>query len=183
MGSSLVRGSNPQFEVRALGDWEQKPGCPDSSVEGLSPARLQQLCLGECYHPGDTRRRIDRVEVIRIRPQAFAGEDVAPLVEDPWQVLSCPEGNEGCTVHFSDPEFAAGRRDTLYYVRAVEQATPTVNGDQLRCERDDQGQCVAVNPCRAYAEGDAADDCLADAGERAWSSPIFVDYGETQAGQ
>ncbi|MEZ5503690.1 MAG: DUF3604 domain-containing protein [Halioglobus sp.] len=177
MGSSLQLTSVPEFEVSAVGAFEQKPGCPADSLRALPADRLQRLCGGECYNPGDRRKRIDRIEVVRIRPQAHAGEDVGPLIEDPWQVLPCQDDGEGCTVRFSDPEFAAAARDTVYYVRALEAASPTINGDNLRCEYDESGQCIAVNPCLAVPPTAYTDDCLANVQERAWSSPIFVDYG------
>lgn len=179
MGSSVQRETAPEFEVSAVGAFEQKPGCPADSLRALPEDRLQRLCGGECYNPGDRRKRIDRIEVVRIRPQITAGEDVGSLIEDPWQVLPCPVDGEGCTVRFSDPDFPSSRRDAVYYVRAMEEATPTINGDNLRCERDASGQCIAVNLCRAVAPTAYTDDCLAYAEERAWSSPIFVDYGKT----
>ena len=119
---------------------------------------------------------IDRIEVVRIRPQRFPGEAVGPLIEDPWRVLECPGSEEGCTVRFKDPEFGEAGRDAVYYVRALQAPTPTVNGEQLRCEYNEKGQCVAVNPCRAGEPTSYDDDCLADAAERAWSSPIFIDH-------
>ena len=94
------------------------------------------------------------------------------LIEDPWKVLDCPEGELACAVSFSDPDFSNDQRDTVYYVRAIEEASATINGDQLRCRRDETGQCLEVKPCRALDLG----DCLAEVEERAWSSPIFVDY-------
>jgi hypothetical protein len=102
---------------------------------------------------------------------------VDELVDDPWKVLPCEPGGTTCTVRFHDPEFAAGQRDALYYVRAIQQASPTVNGAQLRCEQDETGQCVKVDPCSVSGATAYEDDCLAAAQERAWSSPIFVDYG------
>ncbi|GAB5451968.1 MAG: DUF3604 domain-containing protein [Halioglobus sp.] len=177
MGSSVLQQRAPQFEVTALGAFEQKPGCPADSLRALSQDRLASLCAGECYHPGDRRRRIERIEVVRIRPQVHAGEDVGELIEDPWRVLPCPEGEAACTVRFTDEAFSAGARDTVYYVRALQAPTPTINGAQLRCELDDDGQCLAVNPCRATEPTPFDDDCLSDAAERAWSSPIFVDFG------
>ena len=77
-----------------------------------------------------------------------------------------------------DPEFAEAGRDTLYYVRALQAATPTINGEQLRCEWGEDGECIAVQPCHAGAPTALEDDCLSDQEERAWSSPIFVDYEE-----
>jgi Protein of unknown function (DUF3604) len=176
MGRSVRRTLVPEFEVSALGDWQQLPGCPQRAA-GLGPQRLERLCAGECYHPGDIRKRIERIEVVRIRPQVSAGESVDPLIEDPWKVLPCDDSGDGCRLRFSDPEFSRGQRDALYYVRAIQAPTPTINGDNLRCERDEQGQCMAVDPCRGRSLEDLADECLAPAAERAWSSPIFVDYG------
>ena len=77
---------------------------------------------------------------------------------------------------FSDSEFAAERRDTVYYVRAIEEASPTLNGGGLRCAQDEFGSCIAINPCRADERTAYEDDCLESVEERAWSSPIFVDY-------
>jgi hypothetical protein len=61
-------------------------------------------------------------------------------------------------------------------VRAIEEPSPTINADNLRCERDAEGNCVKVNPC--YGDDyktPAEDDCTVASEERAWSSPIFVD--------
>ena len=114
--------------------------------------------------------------MVKILPQIVAGEEVGSLIEDPWRVLPCEDEGDGCTVRFSDPDFAASRRDAVYYVRALQAASPTINAANLRCEYDDAGQCMTVNPCRVSAPLDTADDCLADAQEHAWSSPIFVDF-------
>ncbi len=176
MGASVERAEPPSFEVRAVGAFEQKSGCPPDSVNSLGAARLERLCGGECYHPSDLRKRIDRIEVVRVRPQQFAGEPVEGLIEDPWRVLPCPANEDGCTVHFSDPDFAATARDAVYYVRAIESASPTMNAAQLRCVEDPAGRCAEVHPCRASEPTAYDDDCTAPAEERAWSSPIFVDY-------
>ena len=53
----------------------------------------------------------------------------------------------GCTVTFSDPEFEADARDALYYVRAIEEEKPVVNAANLRCERDEAGNCLRVDFC------------------------------------
>jgi len=176
MGSVVERADTPSFEVRALGAFEQKPGCPPDVASGPGAERLARLCGGECYHPSDRRRRIDRIEVVRIRPQTREGEDVGGLIDDPWRVLTCPAGRGGCRVRFSDPDFAASRRDTVYYVRAIQEASPTVNGGQLRCAKDENGLCLEVEPCRASEPTAYDDDCLSSVEERAWSSPIFVDH-------
>ena len=95
-------------------------------------------------------------------------------MEDPWLVLPCQDEGRGCRVRFEDREPADGR-ETVYYVRALQQPTPAVNADPMRCERDAQGTCLRARSCPAAGpDFDPADDCLAPVRERAWSSPIFV---------
>ncbi len=174
MGSALRLAEAPRFEVRALGAFEQQPGCPRFVHEALSAERIASLCRGECYHPSDRRRPITRIEVVRIRPQQRADEPVRPLVEDPWRSFPCPGEGTGCVVEFGDDEFAADGRETVYYVRAIQAPSPAVNGDPLRCERDAGGRCLKSRPCGRLPNG-LPDDCLAPVEERAWSSPIFLD--------
>jgi hypothetical protein len=111
--------------------------------------------------------------VVRIRPQAHPGESVGGLIEDPWWVHDCEPDRAGCSVIFSDEDFAAVGRDTLYYVRAIEVPSPTINAGGLRCERGEAGECLAVNACSNMSP---EDDCLQESEARAWSSPIFVDF-------
>jgi hypothetical protein len=174
MGSELRLARNPRFRARAVGAFEQLPGCPEHAVAGLSEERLERLCRGECYHPGERRRRIARIEVVRIRPQVREGEPVADLIQDPWRRFDCPRGAAGCTVEFEDPEFVASGRPALYYVRAIQEPTPAVNAGNLRCSFDDQGRCVEVDPCHGDYRTPFDDDCLSENEERAWSSPIFA---------
>ena len=114
MGSELRLAQNPRFEVRAVGSFEQKPGCPEDVISGLGRERVESLCLGECYYPADRRNRITRIEVVRIRPQNRAEEPIARLIEDPWKVLPCDDTGGGCRVEFEDPEFIAGAREAVY---------------------------------------------------------------------
>ncbi len=176
MGAVVRLRENPRFEVRAMGAWVQKPGCPDTVWNALSNQRLERLCRGHCYHPSDQRQRIAAIEVIRIRPQAWPGEPVDMLIDDPWKRFDCPGESAGCVVRFQDEEFVENGRDTLYYVRALQQTTPAISGATLRTELDAEGRAVAVNPCSGSYRTPADDDCLAPVQERAWSSPIFVNF-------
>ncbi|MGE0739872.1 MAG: DUF3604 domain-containing protein [Hyphomonadaceae bacterium] len=174
MGSELTMTTAPRFRVRAAGDFRQAPGCPDFTAQGMSAERLQNLCGGECYNPTNERLRITRIEVVRIRPQIRLGEDVATLIEDVWRTLPCNDQGQGCTVEFTDPEFARARRDTVYYVRAIQEPTPRVNGGGLRATRDAEGRTTAVDPCWGDYRTARSDQCLTDIEERAWASPIYV---------
>ncbi len=164
----------PRFRVRAAGALEQKPGCPSWVEETLSADDIERLCLGECYNPSDHRRRITRIEVVRIRPQLSEEEPLEDLIEDPWRRLPCEPGLDGCTVEFEDLDFVDADREALYYVRAIQEPTMAVNGEGLRCERNEAGECVRVRPCYGDDRTSFDDDCLAEVEERAWSSPIFV---------
>ncbi len=179
MGSITQLDETPIFRVRAVGSLAQTEGCPDHSLAALSEARLHHLCRGECYNPSDQRRKITRIEVVRIQPQVRAGEPIAPLIQDPWKILPCPDDASGCDVTFEDPGFQASHRDTVYYVRAIEEPSQAVNAANLRCDYDAAGRCIKINPCYGDFRTDYQDDCLAETEERAWSSPIYVDYLRT----
>jgi len=43
-------------------------------------------------------------------------------------------------ITFEDLDFRPTGRDALYYVRAIQEKTPMVNGGTLRCEYDAQGK-------------------------------------------
>jgi hypothetical protein len=173
MGSEIATSSVPTFAVRAAGSFEQQPGCPDYASAALSPEHLARLCQGECYYPSDRRRVITRIEVVRIRPQQTPDEGVAALIEDPWRRFDCPLDRAGCEVVFRDPEYASAGQDTTYYVRAIEEPSDVVSADPLRCERDAEGRCVSVDPCFSQPDDD---DCLAPSEQRAWSSPIYLEF-------
>jgi hypothetical protein len=173
MGAQSTQRSAPIFQARAVGSLEQLPGCAARAGEALGAERLARLCAGECYRPSERRRLVTRIEVVRIRPQQREDEALGPLIEDPWRVFACDPDPEGCVVTFSDPDFEGAARDAVYYVRAIEAPSPHINADPLRCERDAEGRCLATRECGA----DPSDECYDEAEERAWSSPIFVDYG------
>ncbi len=172
MGSVVELDEPPIFQVRAVGSYEQKPGCPPDAISALSQTRIDGLCQGECYNPSDERRAITRLEVVRITPQQSEDEAISGLVEDPWKVIPCPADGTGCQAAFTDPDYPGIGRDALYYVRAIEEPSPAVGADPLGCTYDEAGRCIAIDPC---SRRPTDDDCLAETEERAWSSPIFVE--------
>lgn len=176
MGGSAAAKASPSFTVKAVGAFKQKPGCPDFAKAGMDAARLTKLCSGECDNPSDERSRITRIEVVKIRPQRTKGEDLAALIQDRFIVHDCAASADGsCSFTFNDPSYAADGRDALYYVKAIQEAEPMINGAAPKCERDASGKCVKVQLCYGdYRTG--KDDCLAPAEPRAWSSPIYVSY-------
>jgi hypothetical protein len=176
MGARLDWSGTPRFRIRAVGSFRQKPGCPEFASAGLGAEHLERLCAGECYNPGDERHRITRIEVVRIRPQVRPGEPVDSLIEDPWKVLPCAGEAIGCVAEFEDPDFVAGRRDVLYYVRAIQEETLAVNARGLRCRPDEDGNCTEVDPCYGDWRTPYDDDCLGETEERAWSSPIQLTW-------
>ena len=175
MGSEVEMRETPIFQARAVGSFEEKPGCPDAAQQALGPEDIQRICLGECYHPSDQRRLITRIEVVKITPQMSRDEDVAALVMDPWKSFECEPDPSGCVVSFSDPDFVRGGRESLYYVRAFEAEAPGVNAGNVRCTRDAEGNCTGVNLCPGPRG--AQDDCLSPHEPRAWSTPIWLDVG------
>jgi hypothetical protein len=102
-----------------------------------------------------------------------ADEEVVQLIDDPLRTFTCAPDPAGCVATFSDPEFPEEERDFVYYARVFEEAKPGINAGNLRCERDAEGRCTAVQLCPG-PEG-AGDECLAEHEPRAWSSPIFLD--------
>ena len=179
MGSETTMDQTPRFRVRAAGSFKQQSGCPQYSIDALGAEGVKNLCLGECYNPRDKRYRIERIEVIRILPQKTPSEPIEQLVADPWRVFECEaDANNvsgACEVSFTDEEFASMERDALYYVRVLQEPTEVVNGRMNAClETDTDGECVRYRWC--YDELDPNSDCLALDRERAWSSPIFIDF-------
>mgnify|MGYP007112312935 CR=1 FL=1 len=90
-----------------------------------------------------------------------------PTVVQPWRNKNFKD--------FQDEQFAIGRRDAVYYVRAIEEPTPTLSADPLGCEFDESGQCIKAEVCRVGVHENRG-ECIAPAEHRAWSSPIFVNY-------
>ena len=179
MGSESAISTDPIFQVRAVGSFEQNPGCPTDATDALSADQIARLCQGECYNPSDKRRTITRIEIVRVRPQVTEGEAIRGLVEDPWRVFPCQDDPAGCVVTFFDDEFSGSGRDAVYYARAIEAPSLAVQADPLGCVRDDSGRCVEIDPC---FDRPWEDDCRAETEERAWSSPIFVNQAAKDGG-
>ena len=176
MGSETKMKTNPRFIVRAAGSFKQKPGCPEYAISSLGKERINDLCRNECYNPSDQRKKIDRIEVVRILSQLNENEEVSDLIQDPWKVHKCND-SEACEFTFVDNEFDRSERDAVYYVKAIEETSKIINAGNLRCEYDEFGNCKSVNICSGSSMlTPYEDDCLSEEQERAWSSPIFVDY-------
>ncbi|MBD62880.1 MAG: hypothetical protein CMD68_02235 [Gammaproteobacteria bacterium] len=163
MGSEITMSQNPRFEVRAAGSFKQNEGCSEESIDSLSSERLDYLCAGECYNPSNERHIIEQIEIIKITPQAYQGELINSLIQDPWKIISCDRTSE-CSIEFEDQNFT---RDSVYYVRAIQEETPAINGSSLS-KRDN------FSLCRGSFRTDFEDNCLSLTNERAWSSPIYL---------
>lgn len=176
MGSSVSSKNNPTFKVTAVGSSIQAEGCPDYVKDSLDKYKLEKMSLGECYNPTENRYNIDRIEITRIKPQAYKDEPVDGLIEDQWKVFQCPTDSPKCEIIFTDDEFENESRDTLYYARIIERAIPMINAGTARTKFNDKGEAVSVDLCYGSYQTETSDDCLSQAGHRAWSSPIYVNY-------
>lgn len=175
MGATVDAAESGTFKVKAVGSFKQKPGCPDYAIDALGEERIADLCSGECYNPSDERNLIERIEIIRIRPQISPDEAIGDLIDDPFVVHQCEADQSGCSFEFTDLDFASTGRDMLYYARAIQEPRPTINGEAIKCERDEEGNCIRAEICYGdYRSGDS--DCLTPLDVRAWSSPIYLNY-------
>jgi hypothetical protein len=176
MGSSVNLIENPKFRVKAVGAFEQNAGCPDYTSTNITEEEIEKICKNECYNPSDTRKNISRIEVVKITPQISEEEKINDLIIDSWKTFDCKPNQQGCEVEFTDEDFTTSSRDSIYYVRAIQEPSPVVNGGNLRCTYNDKGECIKVNICYGDSRTDKEDDCLSLSEERAWSSPIYVNF-------
>ncbi len=176
MGSLVEQQHNPKFKVTAVGSFKQLEGCPEDALQFMDNKRAQKISNGDCYYPSDERYNITRIEITRIRPQQYQDENIDPLIEDQWLVHECPQNSQTCVLEFEDKDYENEKRDALYYARIYEEAIPTINANNLRTTFNKHGEAISVNPCHGDYRAALDDDCKADAPQRAWSSPIFVNY-------
>ncbi len=177
MGTETSKKENPIFEVKALGSFKQKPGCPEDAYTALGEDRVEELCYDECYNPSDERKKITRIEVIRVMPQEYEDQPVDDRIQDSWKVHDCDTSEVGCSFTFQDNEFLDAKQDVSYYVRAIEEPSPTINVRGGTCEREENGECVGFKLCtQDWKHPRDVESCSEEGEHRAWSSPIYVDY-------
>ena len=116
--------------------------------------------------------------MVKITPQITQTESIETLIFDVWKTFECNPSQQGCEIEFEDEDFKDTSRDTIYYVRAIQEPSPVVNGGNLRCTFDEKGECIKVNICYGDSRTDKEDDCLTLSEERAWSSPIYINFTE-----
>ncbi len=178
MGATIEAATSGKFKVHAVGSFKQNPGCPDYAAEALGEDRITSLCTGECYNPSNERNLIERIEIIRIRPQTSPNEPVGNLIDDVFLSHACTPDQNGCSFEFEDPGFADAKRDTLYYARAIQEPRPTINGAPIQCDRDEDGNCIQAKLCLGDYRTSKSEECLSPKDVRAWSSPIYLTYAQ-----
>ena len=89
---------------------------------------------------------------------------MTPLINDAWKTISC-KGQSECIIEFEDENYS---RDSVYYVRAIQELTPAING------KNDSRENKEFKLCRGSFRTSLTDDCLSNINERAWSSPIYL---------
>ena len=174
MGSEFTIDNNPTFQVKAVGSFKQKPGCPDYSLGKRSAEDIKKLCMNECFNPGSERYAVTRIEVIKVLPEINESEDPNDLIIDPWKIFECEENKAVCKIRFQDEDFLTDNREATFYVRAIQEPTERINGKNLRCTYDDEGNCIQTNFCYGGYKTDINDNCISMSEERAWSSPIYL---------
>ena len=79
-------------------------------------------------------------------------------------------------MRFSDEQYSANGRDSVDYVRAIEEPSMRINAGNLRCDFDEFGNCNKVNLCYGNYKTSRNDNCTMMSEERAWSSPIYLNF-------
>ena len=134
--------------IRSASDRRPPRTSPQTSIQ-LGNENIDTLANGHVHvHPDDIR---------------LDGQFPSTSIDE-----HCEPDPGGCRVEFEDPEFTKLGHDVLYYVRAIQEPTPTVNGGNLRCRR---GDC---EPCYGNYRTSTSDDCLTDAEERGDGGPTEI---------
>ena len=68
-------------------------------------------------------------------------------------------------IQFEDENYS---RDSVYYVRAIQEVTPAINGGNISASSEE------FKLCKGSFRTDLEDNCLGEVNERAWSSPIYL---------
>lgn len=177
MGSLVEMNQNPEFEVRAMGSYVQKSGCPEDAYTALGEDRVNELCYNECYNPSDERKKITRIEVIRVWPQEYINQPIDERIEDTWLVHNCDTDKLGCRFTFTDPDFSTMQSDVSYYARAIEEPSPIINVKGAHCIFDEEGNCSEFKICtQDFKNPRDLEACTSIDEPRAWSSPIYLNY-------
>jgi len=183
MGSTVTLEHDPTFEVKAMGSFKQKPGCPEDAYRALGEERVHQLCYDECYYPSDERNKITRIEVVRVLPQVYEDQPVDERIQDAWKTHYCDTTQTGCSYTFTDNEYSDLKTDVSYYVRAIEEPSLQINVKGAHCADHDSAEGHAHGGCQKFKlctqdwkNPRDFDMCASMDEPRAWSSPIYVDY-------
>ena len=183
MGSTVTLKHDPTFEVKAMGSFKQKPGCPEDAYRALGEERVHQLCYDECYYPSDERNKITRIEVVRVLPQVYEDQPVDERIQDAWKTHYCDTTQTGCSYTFTDNEYSDLKADVSYYVRAIEEPSLQINVKGAHCADHDSAEGHAHGGCQKFKlctqdwkNPRDFDMCASIDEPRAWSSPIYVDY-------
>jgi len=190
MGSVVERFKKaPEFRVHARGALPYTTDCDARAIPAGYEAQVDggsfqdEVCMDRCYTPTSDkerdRLRISHFEVVRVL-RGDSAPTVEPLDEQadwgwneyPYGIevfkLACEgdesgRGRKDCWANFSDPDFRDNGENAVYYVRAIQEPTQTING-----------LAGTSTVCEASEFQESVEDCYQTVSERAWSSPIFV---------
>ena len=127
------------------------------------------------------RRPITRIEVVRIRPQARAGEPVEPLIEDPWRELRVRRRDPpGCVATFDGPGLRR-RRARRALLRARDRGAERRRSTAASSAASATPRVAAPRSTSAASPAATTTTASAPSEPRAWSSPIYVDYAGAAA--